>query len=494
MNIRDARQEIIHTIKAYTSKNADGSYRIPLLRQRPLLLIGPPGIGKTAVMEQAAAECGVGFVSYTMTHHTRQSAMGLPFIEHHSYNGREYAVTEYTMSEIIASVYQCIEETGIQEGLLFLDEINCVSETLAPAMLQFLQTKMFGNHRLPKGWVLAAAGNPPEYNKSVREFDIATLDRLKYITIEADYDAWRAYALEMNVHGAILAYLDTRPEQFYLLRQSYTSKSFVTARGWEDLSCLLLEYENLNLPVTAELIAQYLHHEELSQDFAGFYYLYAQRQKSLPVAAMIAGDEKAVLFCNEWLIQSSFSEQLYLIHLMLAHLGNHLLSWKKSVDDQKMLLNVLERLDRYQKQEKISDTASAIPAFLEKEQNILQIRREHGLSNETELHQMQQMLYLIQKLAYQMRADGIQSAAIVKELNENAESITLKLISMIQNSVRFLTDSEPAVYTCFLSSFMQNHLASSFADKYLPELKNECASRLDFQNREAELKNILSNS
>ena len=51
-------------------------------------------------MEQIARECGLGLVAYTITHHTRQSAVGLPFIEHKVYGGKEYAVTEYTMSEI----------------------------------------------------------------------------------------------------------------------------------------------------------------------------------------------------------------------------------------------------------------------------------------------------------------------------------------------------------------------------------------------------------
>ena len=95
-----------------------------------------PGRGKTAVREQIASELGIGLISYSMTHHTRQSAIGLPFISRKSFGGQEYDVTEYTMSEIIASVYELMEETGIKEGILFLDEINCVSETLSPLMLQ----------------------------------------------------------------------------------------------------------------------------------------------------------------------------------------------------------------------------------------------------------------------------------------------------------------------------------------------------------------------
>ena len=83
-------------------------------------------------MEQIARECEIGLVAYTITHHTRQSAVGLPFIKEEQYDGKTYSVTEYTMSEIIASVYRKIEEGGRKEGILFIDEINCVSETLAP--------------------------------------------------------------------------------------------------------------------------------------------------------------------------------------------------------------------------------------------------------------------------------------------------------------------------------------------------------------------------
>ena len=167
MNIKRAKEEIKDTIEAYLYRDETGEYAIPAIRQRPVLLIGPPGVGKTQIMEQVARECRIGLVAYTITHHTRQSAVGLPFIEKKNYGGKEYSVTEYTMSEIVASIYDKIEETGLKEGILFIDEINCVSETLAPAMLQFLQCKTFGTHRIPEGWIIIAAGNPPEYRPGV---------------------------------------------------------------------------------------------------------------------------------------------------------------------------------------------------------------------------------------------------------------------------------------------------------------------------------------
>lgn len=73
MNIRQAKNEIKHTVEAYLKKDEAGDYEIPEIRQRPVLLMGPPGIGKTQIMEQIARELGVGLVAYTITHHTRQS-------------------------------------------------------------------------------------------------------------------------------------------------------------------------------------------------------------------------------------------------------------------------------------------------------------------------------------------------------------------------------------------------------------------------------------
>ena len=249
MNIKQAKDCIENTVRLYLKKNEFGEYRIPVVRQRPIFLLGAPGIGKTAIMEQIAQELSVGLVSYSMTHHTRQSALGLPFISHRQYGGRETAVSEYTMSEIIASVYEVMEESGTKEGILFLDEINCVSETLAPSMLQFLQYKVFGRHSVPEGWVIVTAGNPPEYNKSVREFDVVTMDRLKVLSVDADYPVWKEYARERGVHAAILNFLELKKEYFYKIETTVNGRSYVTARGWEDLSGILALYEEEGMKV-----------------------------------------------------------------------------------------------------------------------------------------------------------------------------------------------------------------------------------------------------
>ena len=319
MNIKQAKQEITNTLKAYLARDELGNYLIPTVRQRPVLLMGPPGVGKTQIMEQIAAETGVGLVAYTTTHHTRQSAIGLPFIEKRTYGGEEVSVTEYTMSEILASVYRLMERTGLKEGILFLDEINCVSETLAPMMLQFLQCKTFGNQALPEGWLIVAAGNPPEYNKSVRDFDVVTLDRVKRIDVEEDYGVWKEYARRKNLHGAILSYLDIKKDNFYRIENTADGLQFATARGWEDLSELLYAYEKLGIRADREVVGQYIQMPRIAKDFANYLELFYKYQKTYHVEDILSGTWQNITVLE--LREAPFDEKLSVMGLVLSRLS-----------------------------------------------------------------------------------------------------------------------------------------------------------------------------
>lgn len=316
MNIKRAKQEIEDTIRAYLQKDEYGEYLIPRIRQRPVLLLGAPGIGKTQIMEQIAKECGIGLVSYTITHHTRQSAIGLPYISKHVFGGREYAVTEYTMSEIVASVYEKMEKTGLSEGILFIDEINCVSETLAPAMLQFLQCKTFGSHEIPQGWIIVAAGNPPEYNKSVREFDVVTMDRVKKIEVEPDFSVWKEYARRQQLHPAVIAYLNARSGNFYKMETTVDGKQFATPRGWEDLSQMMAVYDSLDLTMDREVVGQYIQHEMIAKDFANYLELYRKYQMDYQLAEVLAGRIDPLLLKKA--ANASFDERLSVVSLLLG--------------------------------------------------------------------------------------------------------------------------------------------------------------------------------
>ena len=342
MNIKQAKEQIKNAMTAYFTKDEFGNYIIPIEAQRPVFLMGPPGIGKTAIMQQIAEELGVGLVSYSMTHHTRQSALGLPFIVKKTYGGKEYEVSEYTMSEIIASVYDMIEATGLKEGILFLDEINCVSETLAPAMLQFLQYKIFGRHRVPDGWIVVTAGNPPEYNNSVREFDIVTWDRLKRIDCEPVYDIWKEYAYKAGVHAAITTYLDIKKGDFYRIETTVDGKSFVTARGWTDLSDMIKLYEKNNIKVDEKLVGQYLQNKKIAKDFSVYYDLWNKYKSDYQVDRILNGkaDEGTKIRAKN----AKFDERLSLLGLIIDGITAELKAVCNKEEVVKELLDCLKNV------------------------------------------------------------------------------------------------------------------------------------------------------
>ncbi len=317
MNIREAKEEIRKTVEIYLDKE-NGGYSIPLMKQRPVFLIGAPGIGKTAIVGQVADELGIGFVSYSMTHHTRQSAIGLPYIEERDYGEGKIRISEYTLSEIIASVYDAVKN-GNKEGILFLDEINCVSETLFPAMLQFLQYKSFGNHSLPEGWIIVSAGNPPRYNRFVREFDIAILDRLKTIKVEESLEAWKPYAREILIHGSILAFLELEPACFYRISTDEEGHRYVTARGWEDLSLALKLYEKKGFEVNSVLIGQYIADREVAGKFEVFYRLYVGCRERYPVEEILSGKRGESI--TEQAKEAPFDERLAVLELISDRLS-----------------------------------------------------------------------------------------------------------------------------------------------------------------------------
>ncbi len=316
MDIQSAKDNVKDAIRSYLDKDAAGNYVIPRSRQRPIMLVGAPGLGKTAIMSQIAAELDIGYVGYTITHHTRQSAIGLPMIETRQYGGVEHPITRYTMSEIVASVYEAMESQGRREGILFIDEVNCVSETLSAAMLDLLQNKKFGPHPIPSGWVLVTAGNPPEFNSSAREFDIATLDRIRVIEVEPDAEVWMRYAMSSGIHDAITYYLQVKPQNLLRIESTPDGPVFVTPRGWEDLSMVLKEHERLGLEAGIDLISQYVRYPEIASEFKRYMDFHRKYSEDHDVDSVLGGraDPSSVA-------EAGAEEKLSLISVIIGRLN-----------------------------------------------------------------------------------------------------------------------------------------------------------------------------
>lgn len=408
MNIKQAKEHIKNSVKIYLKKDEYGEYRIPVVRQRPIFLLGSPGIGKTAIMEQIAQELGIALVSYSMTHHTRQSALGLPFITHKQYKGMEFDISEYTMSEIIASVYEVMEQTGIEQGILFLDEINCVSETLAPSMLQFLQYKVFGRHQVPEGWVIVTAGNPPEYNKSVREFDVVTMDRMKLVEVEADYPTWKEYALKKGIHNAVTTYLDMKKGDFYKVETTVSGRSYVTARGWEDLSATMLLCEEENIPVDETLVGQYIHNEKIVKEFTAFYELYNKYKKDYKVDEILSGTCSAQV--KERARIAKFDERLSLLGMILDRLISQMRENLETSDYLSELMKPLKLMKATSDSEGQADLGSLLDKQIESRRKLMDSMLKAGTLSGEDKKKHRAIIRFLEEGEKQLRLQGVKTA------------------------------------------------------------------------------------
>lgn len=496
MNIRQAKQEIVDTVRAYLLKDEYGEYEIPRVKQRPILILGAPGIGKTQIMEQAARECGVALVAYTITHHTRQSAIGLPFISEKEYGGKKYSATEYTMSEIVASIYEKMKETGLEEGILFIDEINCVSETLAPAMLQFLQNKTFGNHEIPKGWVIAAAGNPPEYNKSVREFDVVTLDRVKKIQVEPDYQAWRKYARRENFHPAILSYLELRNSCFYQMETTIDGVEFATPRGWEDLSRMMEVCEKLGKEITVDLTIQYIQHERIAREFADYYELYRKYSQDYHIAEILEGRSTEAMVKK--VSHAPFDEKISVVNLIFSGMCQKV---REAVTEEAVLekvFAVLQKLKEDSSEEtlllRLGDYADQMKASAEKkkEQGLLERKEEISIRKAEAL--LRNYEKLLRGESHLNREEGF---SLVKEAFGKDRAGWEILCETAENTIEYAFDfMEAAFYNSqemvmFVSGINTDFYCIKFLETYECERYVRYNRELLFEDRDRELRSRI---
>lgn len=492
MNIKRAKQEVKNTIEAYLLKDEFGAYEIPSIRQRPVLLIGPPGVGKTQIMEQIARECQVGLVSYTITHHTRQSAIGLPFISKKSYGGKEYSVTEYTMSEIVASIYDKMESTGLKEGILFIDEINCVSETMAPMMLQFLQCKTFGNHKIPEGWIIAAAGNPPEFNKSVREFDVVTLDRIKMIPVEADFSVWKEYAYQESIHPAIISYLDVKNQNFCQIETTVDGKLFATPRGWEDLSRLIEVYEKIGKPVDRDVIFQYIQHPAISKDFANYLELYYKYENQYQVDEVLKGVIREDV-CEK-LAKAPFDEKLSVIGLVLSKLGS---MFKEAMEQESYTEVLMEQLKLFQEGEnksassRLGDVTTAL--VMERHR-----KKAGDLLTKREDYRLRKVIRKLEEYLQILKAEHLEDPEEawdrLKGLFAEESSIYDQMIDQCGEALEHGFDFMEAAFgdsqemVIFITNLNTNYYCVRFLQEYECERYYQYNKKLLFEDREGELK------
>jgi len=275
-------------------------------------------------------------------------------------------------------------------------------------MLQFLQCKTFGSHKVPEGWIIVAAGNPPEYNKSVREFDVVTLDRIKKIIIEPDLTVWKEYAYAQNIHPAIMSYLNIRPQYFCTVETTVDGKRFATPRGWEDLSQLIQVYESLGKKTDRDVVGQYLQHPKIAKDFANYLELYYKYQDQYQVDEILSGTIREGI-CDK-LDKASFDERMAVTGLLLAKLTDGFKALKFMNEEMTLLM---AQLKQFKKELDGADVCALAPAMILESisaelESIRIHKKESGLSDRRQDRIYRKVKELLEQFVQQMKALSLQ--------------------------------------------------------------------------------------
>lgn len=189
---------------------------------QPLFLWGPPGVGKSSVIHQAASARDLPVVDVRAALLDPVDLRGLPTIKDGACHWCPPAF---------------LPRDG--EGVLFLDELPQAPPLVQSALLQLCLDRKLGEYELPEGWSIIAAGNRSEDRAGSHRMITPLLNRFLHLDMEVSGDDWQAWAVRAEVAVEVRSFLNFRPALLFSFDPASNPRAFPTPRSWEFVSRVL---------------------------------------------------------------------------------------------------------------------------------------------------------------------------------------------------------------------------------------------------------------
>jgi len=182
----------------------------------PTLVFGPPGVGKSQQVHQAAHPDPVIDVRLSMLDPV--DLRGLPIVS----EGRvTWARPDF------------LPDDG--RGILLFDELNTAAVAVQNAALQLILDRRCGPHRLGDGWYIVACGNRASHRAHVSPLSSALRNRFAVVDYEPTVERWTRWAYEQCIHPHVIAFLSFSPSS--LVSDPVDEYgNFASPRAWERVS------------------------------------------------------------------------------------------------------------------------------------------------------------------------------------------------------------------------------------------------------------------
>jgi len=186
----------------------------------PVMLWGPPGVGKSQMVAQIAAGHGVPLIDIRLSQMEPSDLRGIPFK-----NGDS---VEWAIPAMLPNV----ERHG-PSGILFLDEITSAPPSVSAAAYQLILDRRLGNYKVPTGWAIFAAGNRQGDRGVTYTMPAPLANRFSHFDVDINVDDWVAWAYKNSIDERIIAFVRFRPELLFDYDPAHNPVAFPSPRSWE---------------------------------------------------------------------------------------------------------------------------------------------------------------------------------------------------------------------------------------------------------------------
>jgi len=186
----------------------------------PVMLWGPPGIGKSDLVRAVASRHGVPVVDLRLSQLEPSDLRGIPF--------RVDGLVEWAVPALLPDAAR-----HGAAGILFLDEINAAPPTVSAAAYQLILDRRLGDYRVPPGWAIFAAGNRQGDRGVIYSMPSPLANRFTHLEVEPHLDDWVDWAHGHGIDPRLIGFLRFRPDLLFDFDPAQAVTAFPSPRTWE---------------------------------------------------------------------------------------------------------------------------------------------------------------------------------------------------------------------------------------------------------------------
>ena len=232
-------------IRTTSPNKAKSSITHAMKKKRPIFLWGPPGIGKSEVVEQITNSLpNSHLIDIRLSLWEPTDIKGIPYFDSNS-GTMVWGAPSELPSEEMAAQYDNI--------VLFLDEMNSAAPAVQAAAYQLILNRRVGQYRLPDNVMIVAAGNRDADKGVTYRMPAPLANRFIHLELAVSFDDWFEWAVNNNIHKDVVGFLQFSKKDLYDFDPKSPSRSFATPRSWSFVSELL--EDGIDESTTTDLVS-----------------------------------------------------------------------------------------------------------------------------------------------------------------------------------------------------------------------------------------------